>query len=155
MKKLFIVSAIIFLTTFSNGIAKNRHYQRSKIESKMLLRDSVYKMLESLCVKYPEVGTAQAMLETGDFTSHLFRKRNNLFGIKKRYMHGRHSTVRYASYETLYESCEDYAAYYRRRIEPNIKSREDYLRSLKHYSATGNYISLVRRIVLRTTFEHE
>lgn len=62
-------------------------------------------------VKFPDVALAQSMLETGNFTSDIFKENNNLFGMK-------HPSVRstvskgpnrgHASYNNWQDSVKDY-----------------------------------------------
>ena len=69
------------------------------------------KELKNQNVKFPDIALAQAMLETGNFTSDIFKANNNLFGMK-------HPSVRptvskgtnrgHANYTNWQDSVKDY-----------------------------------------------
>lgn len=109
--------------------------------------------LEELNVPHPDIVYAQAVLETGNFTSHIFKSNNNLFGMKvatirpttnigeedghAAFKHWRHSVVDYA----LYSSC------YLTKM-----TRVEYLDYLsKRYAEDPNYITKVKDIINKLT----
>lgn len=49
-----------------------------------LSKENLYNELIAQEIDYPEIVLAQAILETGHFTSYSCRERNNLFGLRKR-----------------------------------------------------------------------
>lgn len=49
-----------------------------------LTNDNLYTELVAQGIDYPKIVLAQAILETGHFTSYSCRERNNLFGLRKR-----------------------------------------------------------------------
>ena len=105
--------------------------------------------LEELNVPHADIVYAQALLETGNFTSHIFKTNNNLFGMKVAtirpttnigeenghavFKHWRQSVVDYA----LYSSC-----YLTKMTRPEYFS---YLGS--RYAENPNYINLIKKIL--------
>lgn len=51
---------------------------------------NLYKKILELGIAYPDVVLAQAKIETGNFTSKIFRENNNMFGMK---LPGRRTTT--------------------------------------------------------------
>lgn len=105
--------------------------------------------LEELNVPHADIVYAQALLETGNFTSHIFKNNNNLFGMKVAtirpttnigeenghavFKHWRQSVVDYA----LYSSC------YLTKM-----TRSEYFQYLgSRYAENPNYVSLVKKIL--------
>jgi uncharacterized FlgJ-related protein len=91
-----------------------------------------------LNIKYPEVVYAQAVMESGNFTSKKFRDDNNLFGMRKAKSR---CTVAleggtYAKFKTWRESVIDYALYQTTFVK-KIKSQSEYINHLAENYATG------------------
>lgn len=90
-------------------------------------------------IQHPEIVYAQAQLETGNFTSILCTKYNNIFGLynskKKRYYRFNHWV----------ESVEAY----RDKIQYRYKPPEDYYEFLKriHYARSPKYVSKLKQII--------
>lgn len=113
---------------------------------------SLINYMEELNIAFPNIVLAQAKLETGNFTSQVFKNNNNLFGMKRAYK--RPSTVKHISrghgrYMHWKESVLDYAlrqAYYRAH---SMKSDEEYYQHLldSGYASDPNYIQKLRSIV--------
>lgn len=68
-------------------------------------------------LRFVQVVTAQAMLETGYCTSPVYKECNNMFGMK---MNGRglarHKCLEHAYYNSVYDSVEDYRLYQSRLL---------------------------------------
>ena len=87
-------------------------------------------------VKHPEIVYAQAIIETGNFSSNGFKVKNNLFGIMK----GR----RLRTFNHWTESI----VYYKNNIQNRYKSR-DYYAFLKRigYAEDPTYINKLKKVV--------
>ena len=46
-------------------------------------KDKFVNKIQQLNLKHPHIAYAQAMLESGNFTSKIFRENNNMFGMKQ------------------------------------------------------------------------
>lgn len=90
-------------------------------------------------IKNLEIVYAQAILETGNFTSNLCIKHNNLFGL---YDSKNHT---YFKYNHWVESVKDY----KNKIQNRYKEGENYYHFLKRikYATATNYISTLKQIV--------
>jgi len=83
-------------------------------------------------VSHPEIAVAQALLESGHFTSDVFKFNNNLFGM--RFPRQRRTTaikenLRHASYKNWVESVKDYKLWQEARELVNV-SKNVYLYKL-------------------------
>ena len=83
---------------------------------------------------HPEIVIAQARLETGNFTSQMYKTKHNLFGIKH--------NGRYARYARWQDSVTDY----RKSISARYKGG-DYYAFLKRigYAADEKYITKLKQ----------
>ena len=83
---------------------------------KEISKIALWKTINEMNISHPEIVFAQAILETGNFTSNVFIKNNNLFGMK---VPGKRPTIAkkpkrkggYAIYDSWKESVEDYKLY--------------------------------------------
>lgn len=136
------VNDIKFISTETKAIIikENNEFSQAKLKEFIL----------SLKIKYPEIVMAQAQIETGSFTSKIFRENNNLFGMKLSF--NRPSTAKMAQYDHAYytnwkESVYDYALYSACYLK-NIHSQTEYLEYLKqNYAEDPNYIDKIRKII--------
>lgn len=111
--------------------------------------DQVLTLLLDLRLEHPYVVFAQAKLESGNFTSDIFKHNNNLFGMK---MPWRRATLAtgvnrgHAVYSDWRHSVYDYALWqsaYMRGL-----TQEQYLKKLSaSYADDDNYIHKLRRLL--------
>jgi len=106
--------------------------------------------LKELNVKFPYIVYAQAMLETGNFKSKVFRENNNLFGMKcatSRATTNKGEQYNHAMFDTWRESIMDYALYQSRYLN-GIRSEEQYYSYLSSsYAEDSGYVNKLRAIV--------
>ena len=92
---------------------------------------------------------AQAYLETGQFSSTIFKQNNNLFGMKEA---KQRSTVsigtrnNHAYYNTWAESVVDYALFYSTYLY-SINTEEEYFQYLIQYAEDPSYIERLKEII--------
>lgn len=116
-------------------------------------------MIDDLNIRFPHIVFAQAVLETGHFSSPIFLNNNNLFGMKEarvRQNVASGTQMGHACYNTWQESVVDYALYQARYLS-HIKTERDYLDYLNnHYAEAQNYHNaldlLIKRLDLRELF---
>ena len=104
-----------------------------------------------LNIKYPYIVLAQAEIESGHFTSKLFKENHNIFGM--RLANQRPTTALgtendFAYYHCWKESVEDYAMYSAAYLS-NIHTEEQYLQYLKqtYDKQDTNYVSAIHKII--------
>ena len=89
-------------------------------------------------IKHPTIVKAQAILETGNFTSNLCIKNNNLFGLYDS------KNKRYYSYKHWWESVEAYKKLIQRKYN-NSKYYYMFLEDIK-YAKDKDYINKLKEI---------
>jgi len=127
MKQLttFVIGIFLFTTTYANDT-------------------SLFNALQ-----YKDVGFAIFKLETGNGTSKLYRKYNNMFGFKvnKRKLHVGKTKSNYAKYESKNASLMDYYLFEKQLIKRfGIKNQREYIRVIsKRYAKNPSYGKLLRK----------
>lgn len=86
-------------------------------------------------VKYPSIVTAQAILESGNFKSEIFKKHNNPFGLynskAKDYYKFNHWTEAIIAYQTMIEYKYEGGDYYSFLDSIGYATDQDYIRKVK------------------------
>ena len=112
----------------------------------------IYELIKSLNIAYPEIVISQAILESSNFTSNLYTKNNNLFGMKIACI--RPSTAyrdkdnsEYACYDNTYDCVLDYALWQTKYCR-GCSNENDYYAQLKNsgYFSDPNYIESLKYI---------
>ena len=89
-------------------------------------------------IKHPEIVCKQALLETGNFTSNVFKKCNNLFGFRTK--NG------YLYFDNWKKSVDYYANWQKRRYKSG--NYYDFLNKVG-YAEDSLYVHRLRQIVLK------
>ena len=115
-------------------------------------RDKLVEELKRLNVKYPHIVMAQAIIESGNFKSRIFKENNNLFGMKEAGVrvntavgtqHG------HAYYSNWMELMYDYA-FNQSRYLGNIKSEQQYFSYLGNsYAEADHYVKTLKTVIER------
>lgn len=107
-----------------------------------------------LNIRFPHIVYAQAQLESGNFTSHIFQVNNNLFGMKeakKRPTTNKGTENGHAYFNHWRESVVDYA-FYQAAYLNDIRSEKEYWEYLgQNYAEDPGYIIKLKNIVEKTT----
>lgn len=108
--------------------------------------------MKKLKIKYPETVLSQARLETGNFTSDIFKENHNLFGMKvaeKRPTAAIGENRGHAQYRNWKDSVVDYALFQSFIIAKlptnNNETYREYIQ--KFYSETSDYLKRIDRTV--------
>lgn len=107
--------------------------------------------IKQLNFKFPHIILAQAYLETGKFSSTIFKENNNLFGMKEA---KQRSTIsigtrnNHAYYNTWIDSVVDYALFYSTYLY-SINNEEEYFQYLNQYAEDPNYVTRLKEIIIR------
>lgn len=100
-------------------------------------------------LQYKEIAFAIFKLETGNGTSKLYRKYNNMFGFKvnSRKLHNGKTKSNYAKYESRNASLLDYYLFEKQLIKRfGIKNQREYIRVIsKRYARNPSYGKLLRK----------
>ena len=122
--------------------------------------ESLIKMFKDCNIKYPHIVLAQAKLESGNFTSKLFKENNNMFGMRKarqRITTAQSEKGNYAYYRDYLDCVYDYAMY-QTSVMCNISSEEEYMAKLaEKYAQDTTYMPALKAVIehenLRAKFE--
>lgn len=111
----------------------------------------VYNEILEQGLEFPDIVFAQAVLESGNFTSRLTKENNNIFGMRrptKRSTTSIGSSHGYAVYDSWRSSIEDYSLFQEMLFSKHKFTRKSYLDYIdKHYSTTKGYKNRVLRII--------
>jgi flagellum-specific peptidoglycan hydrolase FlgJ len=103
-----------------------------------------------LNIRYPHIVMAQAIIESGNFKSQIFRDNNNIFGMKvatKRPTTNKGEENGHAYFNSWKESVVDYA-FYSAQYLSDIRSEKEYLEYLRqNYAKDTAYVNKILRII--------
>lgn len=113
-------------------------------------RDKLKAYILELNIRFPHIVLAQAEIETGHFTSNIFKENNNLFGMKvatKRPTTNKGEERGHAYYDNWRESVVDYG-FYSAQYLSDIKTERQYLDYLKeNYAEDTNYVNKIIKLI--------
>lgn len=103
-------------------------------------KEDLIKVLDYYDIQHPEIVYAQAILETGNFKSRIFKEYNNLFGLYDSRTHS------YYKFDHWAQSVVGYKNYIQYRYNP---SSDDYYKFLSDigYAEDPEYIHKLKKIV--------
>jgi len=106
--------------------------------------------LISLNIRFPHIVYAQAKLETGNFSSKIFKENNNLFGMREanvRPTTNKGTENNHAYFDSWYDSVLDYA-FYQASYLSDIKTESEYFQYLgQNYAEDPNYIQVLQKVI--------
>ena len=149
MKKTILKSAFVILGLMAS---KNVKPQSTNNEPKINY-ENLYDQIQKTGIKFPDVVFAQAVLETGHFTSKLFKNANNLFGMK---MPRKRETLAvgkesrgFAVFSHWTSSVNDYFLWQENILNKReIKTKNDYLALLNRiYAEDTKYVRLLNNVM--------
>jgi flagellum-specific peptidoglycan hydrolase FlgJ len=145
MKKLMLL-VLLATTMFASARTPNQR--------------EVYEELLRHDVKFPDIVLAQAILESGNFTSRVTKHNNNLFGMrmpKVRQTTAVGQRYGYARYYNWKDSVKDYKLWQEALLKryPNM-TRGQYKTYINRIYSTGkNYISKINLIIQKNKNKYE
>lgn len=143
MKYVIITLFGIFLSTGQKQYAQPQ--ERVELNKKTLVQT-----MKDMGVQHIDIVLAQAILESGTFTSNIFKTKNNMFGMK---VPGRRQTTAinkkgYAAYLSWIDCVKDYKLYQDYVTKNKNVSRSKYLSILaKGYCSNPNYVTMLNKII--------
>ncbi len=153
-----LVLAIGYLTGYAystNGLLSASEIQtiptKAVIKPGDFSEKALVSLMKDLKIKYPEVALSQARLETGNFTSAIFRENHNLFGMKMAEIRPTSAigiNRGHALYTNWKQSVIDYALF-QSFIISKLKtvSKDSYRAHIqKYYSETSDYLVRMDRV---------
>lgn len=139
-KKPKLVVKNKYITEEMSVIIKGAEFSKGKF----------YDYIKMCGIRFPDIVYAQAVLETGNFTSDRFLEHNNAFGMKVARSRpttasGEHTD--HAQYDTWMLSVQDYALYQSAYLR-DLRTERDYLSYLsQHYAEDTAYIEKLKKII--------
>jgi hypothetical protein len=142
MKKMVIMLLLLLMVTgeLKNGVVLNNH------QFNLFSKENLARLIYTLKIAHPDIVMAQAIIESGNFKSNIFKENNNLFGMKM--PEYRKTTAiginrGHAVYRNWRESVIDYALWQGKRAR--YSTTNQYLRRLRSYAADPNYITKIKK----------
>jgi uncharacterized FlgJ-related protein len=141
--KYFTIILLSYFTLSSNGL----EVRSEKIE---INKEILVKTMKEMGIQHVDIVLAQAILESGTFTSKVFKTKNNMFGMK---VPGRRETTAinkkgYAAYSSWYDCVKDYKLYQDYITKNKPISRDQYVAIIsKRYSETPDYMQRLKKII--------
>ena len=146
---LFItVQLVILLAIYSIRMHTivNREVTKEEVIELISFEDSVYHYILELNIKHPDVVFKQARIESGNFTSRIFRSNNNMFGFKQAYKRPNTQVGvdrGYAKYDSWKECVIDYALY--QTYSAKNLNEEDYIKFLgNNFAEDPDYLDKIK-----------
>ena len=139
---------------FSTGsvVPASNKFSQHDTAAEQFSEEALLSFMKKLKIKYPETVLAQARLETGNFTSDIFKENHNLFGMKvagKRPTSAIGTHRGHAQYRDWKDSVIDYALFQSFIIaklpKNNIEEYRNYIQ--KFYSETSDYLTRIDRTI--------
>lgn len=147
MKKIIIVS-VLCLSFFKLENEQGVFIVDSKMPDIEFSEGRMIEYANKIGVKYVDVMVAQSRIETGWYSSKIFKEGSNLFGMKlakrrKTTASGEHR--KHAKYEDWMKSVEDYKLW-QEMVLNKVKSKNEYLSYIsKYYAENPNYLNLIKK----------
>ena len=120
--------------------------------------DKLIDMLISLNIKFPHIVLAQAKLESGNYSSKIFKENHNLFGMKEarvRIDTSKGTQFNHAYYSHWKESVYDYAFYQCRYLSTLHTEKEYYSYLSKSYAEANNYVDILKSMVIKENLKEK
>lgn len=159
LKKVYGLPMVVFLVLFTwFGAVKDEPQvieKLTKVERTIVVDQETQFTKDKLIVeigymnfRHPEIVLAQATLETGNFTSLIFKENNNMFGMKlprTRATKAVGENRGHATFDNWEDSLDDYGMYYNAYLKS--LNEESYYQFLKEFYAEDvRYVDKVRRL---------
>ena len=142
MKKILLLILFSFMfMSFHNIVSirpKVEEHDVSFLKAKELNDSILYLALVHYNIRHPKIVLAQAKLESGNFTSNHYKKRNNFLGLydskRKEYYRFNHWTDCIQGYKDM--------------VEYKLRDGENYYNFLRRikYATSENYIRQIKQI---------
>ena len=84
-----ILAILAFSTSITPGVRTSKEtitiVEHDTVYTQKFSEENLIRYMKELNIKYPHIVLAQARIESGTYTSNIFKENHNLFGMKKAY----------------------------------------------------------------------
>lgn len=156
---ILVTASVTMAYTLATDTTRDEVISNLSVEEKLVVvnsteqpfsEESLVDLLKELNVKFPHIVMAQSIVETGHWTSNIFKENHNLFGMKQarvRVNTARGTQYNHAYYDNWRESVYDYA-FYQCRYLGSIKTEDDYFQYLSEsYAEADDYINTLKEVI--------
>jgi len=133
-----------------NHIGNNTKIDTVYVSTQPFSEEALIDLLRGSNIKYPHIVLAQAKIESGNYTSKIFKENNNLFGMKKpnvRTTTALGTKLGHAYYSNWENSVYDYAMFQNNRMQGVNSESEYYAKLADGYAADSTYASVIKKTV--------
>jgi len=145
MIKKITITLVALLTSLEVGSASFK--RRAELP---FSPSNVLATMNEIGILYPDIVMAQAKIETGHFTSKVFKENHNLFGMRlprQRSTTAIGEQYNHAQYTSWRQSVVDYKLW-QDKVLTKVKGRRAYLRYLhKNYAENKQYVKLIKQMI--------
>jgi hypothetical protein len=121
-----------------------------KVQGIAFSEEALIDLLRSSNIKYPYIVLAQAKIESGNFTSRIFKQNNNLFGMKEpkiRTTTALGTRFGHAYFSNWESSVYDYAMFQNYRMRDVDSELEYYAKLADGYAEDSTYAFIIKKTV--------
>lgn len=148
-KTLFFISLLFLLSSMIYNDVKYIQTEPIIIEVKEHTQEDIFKRIDELPFKYPDIVKAQVLLETGHLKSEVYKHNNNLFGMrlpKRRITTATGSNLNHATYNSIEDSIID-RLIYEVKYMSKLSEHEYYSFLDRLYAEGDNYSNQLKTII--------
>ena len=155
-----ILAILAFSTSITPGVRTSKEtitiVEHDTVYTQKFSEENLIRYMKELNIKYPHIVLAQARIESGTYTSNIFKENHNLFGMKKAYQRATTAIGRnrgHAQYDHWTHSVIDYALWQNKYLS-RAKNETEYYQYLgKHYAEADHYIASLKRKIKQEGLE--
>lgn len=154
---LFTIIALLVIGWLSgtnryivNQIVNSHKVDTVYVQTQPFSEEALIDLLRSSNIKYPYIVLAQAKIESGNYTSKVFKENNNLFGMKEpnvRTTTALGTKNSHAYYLDWVSSVYDYAMFQNNRMQGIDSESEYYAKLADGYAADSTYAAVIKKTV--------
>jgi uncharacterized FlgJ-related protein len=117
-------------------------------ENNQFSEEKLIEYMKEIHMRFPHIVLAQARIESGHYSSAVFKQNNNIFGMKLATQRVRYSIgekLNHAVYTTWRRSVDDYAV--RQAVEyTGISNEAEYFECLRQYAEDPSYVVKIKEM---------
>jgi uncharacterized FlgJ-related protein len=148
MKRLVLCLVLFLFVLYPRTVSRTSHVVAQVVTE--FSESNLITYMRKIGIVYPDIVLAQAKIETGNFTSVIFKENNNLFGMKV--ARSRPTTAvgksrNHAVYETWLLSLIDYKLWQDKMIH-RAPTKRKYLEYLsRNYAEDKTYVRKIKNLL--------